>query len=639
MATGSLPQPSVVSTFPQPPEYAKHYTDENIEKKTVLPPPPVPNEFTVFGEEYNFDEEVVRTLQSQKLQQLYSNTANWREELKKLNRSTVAAFLDLLDILIRCPSHPERNEKLQNLRLLFINMHHLINEYRPIQARDTIQTIMKSQIESINEVTSRLRDFLDVGRRLLNECYEGMRCFTDKVDVNPVLMAGTGSGRFDEVAENLRRFAEEANKHREARFSLEERCEALKMDFAGLLILTHPFDLYWKKEENDREENVLMGNGLKMITRYERSGSGASGGGGLRRGLMCTECHKYFRCKEDLFVHTESCLLEAFENEVVTAFSDMPLLKATPPTLGTVPSGITVKSESINPPSHLDQEHSHGVVFVPSANSDKQLHNISESTGLSGPLPKLSRYQNNSLAVEEVQHSLAYASASNIGETSNARTIESSNGLKLLVSVEKPSVFSENIDGYPDEDSDDPNDVDEDVTVPSTSVTTQPSVMGGLNGKVIGALANAEDDPYRPKMECPTCGLILYRHNFSTHYRIHTGEMPFSCQYCNKRFRTTSALKVHIRAHTGEKPYCCPKCSYSSITKRNLDRHIINNHIREGERRGPRQRKSRYRDETEEYFTLSDLGETVDADPVDHHYILYNGNVSNMLKLNKFCCN
>lgn len=232
MATGGQPHPSTVSAFPQPPEYAKQYTDENIGKKTVLPPPPVPNEFTVFGEKYNFDEEVVRTLQSQKLQQLYSSTANWRDELKKLNRSAVAAFLDLLDILIRCPSHPERHEKLQNLRLLFINMHHLINEYRPIQARDTIQTIMKAQIESINEVTNRLRDFLDAGRRLLNECYDEMRCFTDTVEVNPTLMADTGAGRFDEVGENLRRFAEEANKPKEARCSVSERWEALKMDVA-----------------------------------------------------------------------------------------------------------------------------------------------------------------------------------------------------------------------------------------------------------------------------------------------------------------------------------------------------------------------------------------------------------------------
>ncbi|VDK79717.1 unnamed protein product [Gongylonema pulchrum] len=40
-------------------------------------------------------------------------------------------------------------EKINNLRLLFINMHHLINEYRPLQARDTLQVMMKAQIKSI----------------------------------------------------------------------------------------------------------------------------------------------------------------------------------------------------------------------------------------------------------------------------------------------------------------------------------------------------------------------------------------------------------------------------------------------------------------------------------------------------------
>lgn len=360
----------------------------------------------------------------------------------------------------------------------------------------------------------------------------------------------------------------------------------------------------------------------EIIARYERSN--------VRRGLMCTECHKYFRCREELFIHAESCLLEAFESEVVTVFSDMPLLKA-PPAIGAVPSGITVKSENLNTPPRLNPEHSHGVVMLPSTSSNKSLQSLSsgDDNGLGGPPPKLSRYHSDPLEVEEIRSPISYESAStNAAEASNARTIESSNGLKLLVSVEKPSVFNETIDEFAEEDSDDPEEeADEDVTVPNSAAGPGTSVMGSINGKVIGALANAEDDPYRPKMECPTCGLILYRHNFSTHYRIHTGEMPFACQFCNKRFRTTSALKVHIRAHTGEKPYCCPKCTYSSITKRNLDRHIINNHIREGERRGPRQRKSRYRDGVDDYFTFGEIGESIDADPVDHHYILLSDNL------------
>lgn len=87
-------------------------------------------------------------------------------------------------------------------------------------------------------------------------------------------------------------------------------------------------------------------------------------------------------------------------------------------------------------------------------------------------------------------------------------------------------------------------DLDEDVSLPGQK---RARVSGGAYG-ITGALANVEDDMYKPKMECPTCGLVLYRHNFSTHYRIHTGEMPFQCSYCDKRFRTTSALKVCVPA-------------------------------------------------------------------------------------------
>ncbi|KHN88779.1 Zinc finger and BTB domain-containing protein 24 [Toxocara canis] len=205
-------------------------------------------------------------------------------------------------------------------------------------------------------------------------------------------------------------------------------------------------------------------------------------------------------------------------------------------------------------------------------------------------------------------------------EVGNARTIEGSGGLKLVVSVEKCDGYEESEDSAEEQFAsfDEPT-----VAIGARSTT----VLANGVGKVIGALANADDDTFRPKMECPTCGLVLYRHNFSTHYRIHTGEMPFSCHYCLKRFRTTSALKVHIRAHTGEKPYSCPKCSYACITKRNLDRHIINNHVREGERRGPRQRKSRYRNESDdEYFGMQDMVDEMEIENTDHHYVVITEN-------------
>ncbi|KAK6028434.1 MED7 protein, partial [Ostertagia ostertagi] len=73
-----------------------------------------------------------RSLASQSIKQLYPAKYDWKTEVKKPNRSVVVAFLDLLDILVRCPDHPERNEKINDIQTIFINMHHLINEYRPL---------------------------------------------------------------------------------------------------------------------------------------------------------------------------------------------------------------------------------------------------------------------------------------------------------------------------------------------------------------------------------------------------------------------------------------------------------------------------------------------------------------------------
>lgn len=123
------------------------------------------------------------------------NTNNHKRELKKLNHSILVAYLDLLDILVHAPNtqieieqppsavvhnaeaaatseeggaseqppQPNvilktvREQKLGDLELLFINMHHLINELRPHQARDTLRCILEMQRQQRIDMAAKFK--------------------------------------------------------------------------------------------------------------------------------------------------------------------------------------------------------------------------------------------------------------------------------------------------------------------------------------------------------------------------------------------------------------------------------------------------------------------------------------------------
>ncbi|KAK6058870.1 zinc finger, C2H2 type [Cooperia oncophora] len=56
-----------------------------------------------------------------------------------------------------------------------------------------------------------------------------------------------------------------------------------------------------------------------------------------RRPFFCTECHRKFKTKEELYIHAEACIMEAFESEVIAAYSDVPGLRQNSVVLAEVP--------------------------------------------------------------------------------------------------------------------------------------------------------------------------------------------------------------------------------------------------------------------------------------------------------------
>ncbi|KAM7389485.1 hypothetical protein PAMP_023461 [Pampus punctatissimus] len=165
-------EPQQVSALPPPPiQYIKEYTDENIRKGLApKPPPPIRDGYMMFGNQFQCDDLIIRPLESQGIERLHPVQFDHKRELKKLNMSILVNFLDLLDILIKSPGSIKREEKLEDLKLLFVHMHHLINEYRPHQARETLRVMMEVQKRQRLETAERFQKHLERVVEMIQGC-------------------------------------------------------------------------------------------------------------------------------------------------------------------------------------------------------------------------------------------------------------------------------------------------------------------------------------------------------------------------------------------------------------------------------------------------------------------------------------
>lgn len=111
-----------------------------------------------------------------------------RRELKKLNQSLLANFLDLLDLLVHCPDSPKRAEKVEDLSLLFIHIHHLLNEFRPHQARETLRVMMELQRRQRIETANRFQKHLDKVQEILQQALQNL---PEPMEIDSKLMTET----------------------------------------------------------------------------------------------------------------------------------------------------------------------------------------------------------------------------------------------------------------------------------------------------------------------------------------------------------------------------------------------------------------------------------------------------------------
>ncbi|MBA0771376.1 hypothetical protein Gotri_019845 [Gossypium trilobum] len=178
------------ATYPPPPPFYRLYKDYLQNPKSAPePPPPIEGTYVCFGGNYTTDD-VLPSLEDQGVRQLYPKGPNigdfyillidfmnckmefvlacfvhgcflvvdFKKELRSLNRELQLHILELADVLVERPSQYAR--QVEEISLIFKNLHHLLNSLRPHQARATLIHILELQIQRRKEALEDIKRYV-----------------------------------------------------------------------------------------------------------------------------------------------------------------------------------------------------------------------------------------------------------------------------------------------------------------------------------------------------------------------------------------------------------------------------------------------------------------------------------------------